>query len=262
MKAALISFALIALFTTAQADVRFAIENVADGEDQWGRVLVATAEGRSYRITHPAWEDLVLREVLETGDFDGDGLPDALIAMDTGGNCCPQDFAVVSYRGNGFFTTLGPPESMGWGGIDMATDEDGLLIRSHHSSTGFGNTEDREWQIDYRIRNGRVTEVARRENRAELVADPVLAIDDVQAATEASIAFDLNADGSPDEITCRFWDRWGLLNCTITAAGLGLVGTLACPRIGVLPTTQNGWHELACGRRGVAIWSEDEYRVP
>ncbi|WP_439604332.1 hypothetical protein [Shinella sp.] len=137
-------------------------------------------------------------------------------------------------------------------------DEAGLLIRSHHSSTGYGNSEDREWQIDYRIRDGLVTEVARRENRAELAADPVLTINDVRDASEASIAFDLNADGSPDAITCRFWDRWGLLNCTITAAGLGPVGTLACPRIGVLPTTQNGWRELTCGRRGVAIWSEGE----
>jgi len=223
---------------------------------------VATTEGRSYRITDPAWEDLVLREILEVGDFDGDGLPDALIALDTGGNCCPQEFAVVSHRGDGFFATLGPPESMGWGGIDVIMDAGGLLIRSHHSSAGVGNTEDAEWQIDYRIRDGLITEVARRENRAALVAEPALTLDDVLESGEARMAFDLNGDGSPDEITCRFWERWGLLNCTVSAAGLGPIGTLACPRIGVLPTTQNGWHELSCGRRDVAVWSQGEYRMP
>jgi hypothetical protein len=245
--------------TSARADVQFAIEST--GEGPWDPVLVATTEGRSYRISDPAWGELVLREVLETGDFDGDGLPDALIAMDTGGNCCPQDFAVVSYRGDGFFATLGPPQSMGWGGIDVITDDDGLLIRSHHASSGMGNTEDREWQIDYRIRDGLVTEVARRENLAELAADPVLTIEDVLETLEARMVFDLNADGLPDEVSCRFWDRWGVLNCTITAAGQGEVGTLACPRIGILPTMQNGWHELTCGRRSVAAWSEGEYRV-
>jgi hypothetical protein len=133
--------------TSARADVQFAIEST--GEGLWDRALVATTEGRSYRIADPAWGELVLREVLETGEFDGDGLPDALIAMDTGGNCCPQDFAVVSYRGDGFFATLGPPESMGWGGLDVTKDDYGLLIRSHHTSSGMGNTENREWQIDY-----------------------------------------------------------------------------------------------------------------
>jgi len=125
--------------TSARAEVQFAIESTGDGP--WDPVLVAMTEGRSYRISDPAWGELVLREVLETGDFDGDGLPDALIVMDTGGNCCPQDFAVVSYRGDGFFATLGPPESMGWGGIDVTMDDDGLLIRSHHASSGVGNRQ-------------------------------------------------------------------------------------------------------------------------
>jgi hypothetical protein len=218
--------------------------------------------GGGLALADPAWGELVLREILEVGDFDGDGLPDALIAMDTGGNCCPQDFAVVSYRGGGFFATLGPPESMGWGGIDVIRGEDGLLIRSNHASSGVGNTKDREWQIDYRIREGRVTEVARRENFAELAADPVLTLEDLLGKREERMVFDLNADGLPDEVSCRFWDRWGVLSCTITAAGLGEVGTLACARIGILPTTQNGWHELTCGRRSVVAWSEGEYRVP
>jgi hypothetical protein len=261
MKAQVISIGLLMLITgPAAADVLFEIAVVDQGGSQ--NVLLATTEGRTYRISDPAWDDLVLRGILETGDFDGDGLTDALVNMDTGGNCCPQDFAIISYRGDGFFAALGPPVSMGWGGIDVTMDADGLMIRSHHVSQGFGNADDAEWQVDYRIREGAITEVARRENVARLVATPELTMDQVLDGSEAVLTFDLNGDGSDDAIACRYWDRWGVLNCSITAAGVGPAGALACTRVGVLQTMQNGWHELSCGRRGVAVWSEGEYSVP
>jgi hypothetical protein len=71
-----------------------------------------------------------------------------------------------------------------------------------------------------------------------------------------------HGETSGDSIACRYWDRWGMLNCSITAAGFGPAGALACTRVGVLPTMQNGWHELSCDRRGVALWLGGEYRVP
>lgn len=84
---------------------------------------------------------------------------------------------------------------------------------------------------------------ARREQLDELAADPVLTLEHLPGKREERMMFDLNAAGLPDEVIRRFWDRWGVSSCTITAAGLAEVGTLACARIGILPT--KGWRRRA-----------------
>jgi hypothetical protein len=77
--------------------------------------LYAEVEGQIYLITQPEWNDVYkYKSIIFSQDLDGDGLNEAVASLNHGGNCCPIEYALVSYRGDGFFGVSTLPEFASW----------------------------------------------------------------------------------------------------------------------------------------------------
>lgn len=204
--------------------------------DEGGRVLLAYLNGLEYQLTHPAWEYDALFEVNENADFDGDGRLDTLISLTNGGNCCPDSISVVSYRGDGFFTFLDEEPLPGaWGGHEVVTEQGRSIIRMHDTPTGHDNTERQRGQRDYAFSGGRMELIAERLEHSSPTEVVGLTLEEVKFADgqQATLVFDINNDGTDDEITCSYWERWGIMNCKGAISGAREPLELQCKHVAV-----------------------------
>ncbi|MFY9240816.1 MAG: hypothetical protein WAO78_18455, partial [Roseovarius sp.] len=138
------------LFDTPVYDVEF--RSLEEG----GHAVLAYLDGIEYEVQHPNWDVMQPYSVEQSADLDGDGRHETLIQVSHGGNCCPADISILSYRGDRFFTYLDEaPISGGWGGVEIVTEAGRPLIRIHDAPAGHGNLAAQRGQRDYAIVNGR-----------------------------------------------------------------------------------------------------------
>ena len=77
---------------------------------------------------------------------------------------------------------------------------------------------------------------------------------------EIGTSFDLNADGQPEFISCKLWERWGRLrDCVIkTASDQDILSvdknSFHPKRIGILAEKNNGWHSIVADFNEVIIY--------
>ena len=61
-----------------------------------------------------------------------------------------------------------------------------------------------------------------------------------------SISFDINLDGEPEAIDCRYWDRWGALACVIQYSGTNETKEMSCKSFAVFPEVKDDALVLRC----------------
>ncbi len=219
--------------------------------DEGGPVLLAFANGIEYQIKHPAWEYDAPFELLESADFDGDGRLDTLISLTNGGNCCPESISVVSYRGDGFFTFLDDaPLPGGWGGHEVVTEQGRTIIRMHDTPTGNGNISRLRGQRDYAFEDSVMTLTAERTEHSAVTELVGLGLEEVKSTDEGqkTLSFDINNDGTQDEVNCAYWERWGVLNCEVTMSGAEKPLEMQCNHVSVaaMVSGPSRAHRLMC----------------
>jgi hypothetical protein len=212
---------------------------------------LAYLNGLEYQLTHPAWEYDAPFEVNENADFDGDGSLDTLISLTNGGNCCPDSISVVSYRGDGFFTFLDEEPLPGaWGGHEVVTERGRSIIRMQDAPTGHGNIRRQRGQRDYAFENGVMTLIVERREHSVPSEVAGLSLEDVKFADggQKTLSFDINNDGTQDEVNCTYWERWGVLNCDAIISGVEKPVELQCNHVSVSPVVfgVSRSHRLVC----------------
>lgn len=213
--------------------------------------LLSFVNGIEYRVEHPAWEDLQPYDLRESADLDGDGSAERLIRVSTGGNCCPADISVVSYRGDGFFTFLDEqPISGGWGGSAVTVENGRAIIRIYDSPAGFGNITRARAERDFAIIDGRASKVAQRLEYSIVTEIAGLSLEDVKLAPNGKkkLVIDIDNDGVEDIIDCKYWERWGSLNCLAKTSRQNAERELQCHHVSVAPIVvdTDGSHALLC----------------
>ena len=208
------------------------------GANARNNVLMAYVNGVEYELPHPNWEGVYPFLIDASADLDGDGRLETLVRVGGGGNCCPADVSIVSYRGNGFFTYIDKsPIPGGWGGLEIVHEQGQNLIRVFDVPIGVGSTEWRRKQRDYVIKEGVPVEIVERIE----VAVPSALVGFTQEnirnleSHEASIDFDIDNDGVLDELHCKYWERWGLLNCEVDLSRLAKPVELQCRQVSISP---------------------------
>lgn len=219
--------------------------------DQGGNVLLAYLNGVEYQLSHPAWDILTPVEVMDRVDIDGDGRLDTLVSVTTGGNCCADSISIASYRGDGFFTFLDEtPLTGGWGGHEVVKEQGHQVIRINDTPTGYGNQDAHRGQRDYAFVNGHMELIAERTEHSAASEIAGLGLDEVkfEDGGRKTLTFDINNDATQDEVSCTYWERWGILNCKAMISGVEKPVELQCNHVSVSPVVYGikRSHRLIC----------------
>ncbi len=229
-----------------------------------GDDLFAEVNGRKYLITQEDWEPFTHKSIEAVRDLDGDGLSEAIISLSQGGNCCGPRFAIVSNRGDGFFSVSEHEELSGWPVIEIIEQDNQPLILVHNYEEGIDNTSIKETRSIFRFENGKLVLISKISNAALLYAKQEIDSSDLQTDTNNNgnqiIQAMIDKDDVLDTLECEYWDRWGSLNCHINSSlhGKG-IDAPSCDRVGVLSTKTNGMSDLVCNRRGVFVFDGKGY---
>lgn len=225
--------------------------------------LHAEFEGAGYVIDHETWSKYMRIDIVETFDMDRDGYQDVLVSLHTGGNCCPPDYAVVSNRGDAFFTVYAEYIVPSWHPPKVIAVGEELRIEFLTVSAGAGNTSMDEVREQYALRDGQLTLARRLHNSAMLYTKRQLTSLDLveMGRNSAELIVDLDGDEQEDAIVCDYWARWGSMQCI--ALSSKYPGNIrlrrGCKRVGVLASRTNGMFDLACGRNGRLMFNGVNY---
>ena len=201
-----------------------------------GHAVLAYLDGIEFEVRHPNWDVLQPYSVEQSADLDGDGRLEALIRVSHGGNCCPADISILSYRGDRFFTYLDEtPISGGWGGVEIVTEAGRPIIRVHDAPAGAGNLLAQRGQRDYAIVNGRPELIAERTEFGVPSQVAGLSLEEVQSSDgqRKDLVFDIDEDGEQDVISCGYWQRWGVLNCTAQISRVSTPVDIQCRQVAI-----------------------------
>ena len=237
-------------FDTPVYDVEF--RSLEEG----GHAILAYLDGIEYEVPHPNWDVLQPYSVEQSADLDGDGRLETLIEVGHGGNCCPLELSILSYRGGGFFTYLDEsPISGGWGGTEIVEEAGRLIIRIHDVPAGHENLTAQRGERDYALINGRPELIAERIEYGSPTRVAGLTLKEVQSADDMQkdVVFDIDQDGQQDVISCRYWQRWGVLNCTAQISTVSTDIDIQCREVvvsnGVFGVRKS--HRLLCDGENV-----------
>ena len=219
--------------------------------EEGGNSILAYHDGIEYEVTHPNSDILRPNAIGESADLDGDGRLETIISMSHGGNCCPPDISILSYRGEGFFTYIDEkPIAGGWGGLEIVTEAGRPIVRLRDTPVGDSNPAYARVDRDYAIINGRPQLVTQRREHGFPTEVTGLDLDEVKAfkGQRKQLSFDIDQDGQEDSISCAYWQRWGVLDCLAEISGASKPVELQCHRISVSPTVfgPNRSHRLLC----------------
>jgi len=244
---------------------RYFTEMLPDSPDVYfaNESLFAEVNGRKYLITNDYLESDPYKSVEAVRDLDGDGLAEAIISIRGSGTCCGPSFAIVSDRGNGFFS-VSELEIHGFPVVEIIEQDNQPLILVHGQQDGIENTSIEETQTIFRFEHGNLVLISKMSNASLLYAEQVFNSSDF--ASEESrdksqvIEAMLDEDDILDTLECKYWARWGTLNCEINSSlhGQG-VDAPTCDRVGVLSTKTNGMNDLVCRRRDVFVFDGKGY---
>jgi hypothetical protein len=182
------------------------------------------------------------------GDFEHDGVNEAVVSLYMGGNACPAPWYALARPADGrvslssiFGDCSGPLRvvSIKGGADEFAVD-------------GWETTE------VFQPRKGAVLRV-RTEHVRVLDAKPVVTHEGARRSPGGHdlIRIDLEGDGRIDTIDCTALRN---LTCTITGSDGSDWGTVMAPdRVGVLASQTNGHRDLVVGPRTIVRWNGHGY---
>lgn len=230
----------VLLKNVASTPSNYYIEEIEGGdEDGNTKRLIANLEGEE--LKGPAAPQMTIEKEI---DLNGDGVMDALVMTSGGGNCCPEDYMVVSVQNGEVVASALDSE---WGGYAVV-EENGQMFIKHI---------DDDATIYYKYsKNFEVVEVRTIKQRVLKTVKEIRGEGNLYSGTDLdrSLRVDLNNDGKKEEITCLLWSRWG----TLTGCTLPLPDGSSqsweqnnCHRFGVLSTSRNGYREMVCDNNTV-----------
>jgi hypothetical protein len=193
-------------------------------------------------------------------DLDGDGWMDLVVGEAAEEKCCPRQFTVISYRGNGKYHESKPqgaalhlPALSMYQGKPVLTIENRQLDPYQSYAT----------EEIFTLEAGELKAIAANHptERIALSEMRIGAFDSLSPKATLELAFDLDGDGKTDRVVGRLWPNYHRILWSVTF-GNGIVMEDGMPfqRLGVLPTKTEGVHDLVVDADRVLIWKPKSKR--
>jgi len=243
------------------SDLSASIGEFVTDSDIISQRLSAIIQGQEYIVVSET-ENQCLR-IYDQRDYDGDGYIDALMMYlsGCGGNCCPNQFYLVSYRGNGQFYRS---DLFGYSWVNPTIErwQDTWRITVTTDNQEATLDEPMNTKDHFILKDGRVVKI---DEDVSVINPHLLTIQsqdvaDLKANETRSFPYDLNDDGIPDQVIVEFWARWNqLMWFAQFSNGVTIQSERSCQRMGVLPTQTWRVHDLVCDDHLVYRWNGYTY---
>lgn len=167
-------------------------------------------------------------------DINNDGLKDAIVSTSGGGNCCPEEYYVVTLK-NGKLEVVKTKS-----GFSYIKEEDGKVYI----------VDEKTDDADYYSFDGEkviLSKTVKGIKALKEVHSPGCGFCDESTPPEV-LVFDVNEDKKVERIVCNVsTGRSGNLHCKLPLPnGENQNLHRECGRFGVLPSMNNGYHEFVC----------------
>ena len=231
-----------------------------------GEDLFAVIDGTDYLITNDHFEDYRYKSIYAQEDLDGDGRDEVILEIHHGGNCCGSEYAVVSHRGENYFSITQHEvfDGAGFPSFELVVHKGEKLIEVVNSSTGVDNKSQSQTISLLRFEYGQLTLLSQSENASIIPAIVEVNSYEFDQDNPATIVkeFDADGDDTADKLVCDYWARWGAAVCDVDSSAFGYQDlSLGCYRVGVLPERSNGLSDLVCNHFSVLKFDGEKYGV-
>ena len=247
-----------------QHSLRFYVEEESlDGQYADRQLLFVEENGVRYLI-EPDKEDWYdehfYKDIFAIEDLNGDGIDEAILRTQRGGNCCGPSFLIVSRVQEGFYTVISHPELTGWPSLEVKFNETTPELWVRNFSDGAENNSMEETLTILKFKNGAIEQVAKHYNNAQLEAVIEVTAEELSQINNKVLELDLDSDGEADSLACKYWRRWGAVTCDIYSSVFGEVSmSTGCNRVGVLESTTEGLSDLVCNRNSILKYNSQMY---
>ncbi|HEV2989466.1 MAG TPA: hypothetical protein VG759_13580 [Candidatus Angelobacter sp.] len=227
-------------------------------------ILRATFNGKTSLLISKKRE--MCLKILATKDFDGDGLPDALVENIPfcGGNCCSSTFFFVSPRPDGHFV-VSREFADSWGDPVIERWKGRWSVVVVSDNAGMNTDPPVEFTRRFVLEAGKPVKVEqhRRKDMKSIVELRSNMFDSTDPEATLTLEYDLDGDGKKDTIVGKFWEIWGSMVWTVQFAnGKTFDSHVGCRRVGVLATKSNGVNDIVCNQDSVFRWDGTKYIEP
>ena len=212
-----------------------------------GDQIFIKVQGTVLKIHFTGWDHLLVKEVYDQRDYDGDGKNDAIIIAESGGPCCGSELFLVSHRGDRFFSVHSFGSNLGNVDIKFRLLGNKIYIDLWHDDSMLIGGSAQQTISTYIFENALLVNVNNLQNRAY---QNYAAKIDHHSVNKEITSIDLDGDTIPDELKCGPGKPDGFLNCDITLSKFGLFKLPSfCKNAYILHSISMGVTDLGCNQQ-------------
>jgi len=228
--------------------------------------LFVSVDGTEYLITNEHLQIYYHKSIFAQEDLDGDGRDEVILEIHHGGNCCGSEYAIVSHRGDTYFSVIQHEvfDGAGFPTFDLVDYKGEKLIQVVNMPDGAENTSQSVSISLLKFEYGQLTLLSQSENASIIPAIVEVNSFEFDEDNPAQIIKELDADGDEiaDNLICDYWPRWRSTVCDVESSVFGYQDlSLGCNRVGVLATRSNGLSDLVCNHFSVLRFDSKKYGV-
>ena len=228
--------------------------------------LFVSYRGEEILITNETLREARYKSIFAEIDLDLDGHKELILEIHNGGNCCGTGYAIVSYRGENFFSVTEHELLHGslFPFLRITYSERKPILEVRTKPEGADNVSQEESIILMQYKYGNLEVISENINAAMLPT--VLEVNSYEFDQDNPKLIiktsDFDGDQTPDKLICRYWSRWGDVACDIESSVNGYLNmSLGCDRLGVLSSETNGMKDLVCNKFSKLIFDGKEYKL-
>ena len=232
----------------------------------YGEDLFARVDDTGYLITNDHLVDYRYKSIFAKTDLDSDGRDEVILEIHHGGNCCGSEYAIVSHRGENYFSIIQHEvfDGAGFPTFELVDVGGEKLIQVVNISTGVDNTSQTQTISLLRFEYGQLTLLSQSENASIIPAIVEVNSYEFEGDNKVQIIkeFDADGDDTADKLICDYWARWGSTVCDVDSSAYGYQDlSLGCYRVGVLPKRSKGLSDLICNHFSVLKFDGEKYET-